>query len=124
MSEIQVKLTIQTNKKIIKKSLAKKKPEIESNSRYLKTKDTIFEMFEKHSFMSVENSNSSRAYDGWGFDLEKRAFDFFWYFPDTPFGKMKASYLVKMLFAVEPKFKELGFDLGMYIHFGLSTSSS
>ena len=81
MSEIQVKLTIRTKNKISKKSLARKKPNINSNARYLRIKDLIFKILEEHHFMSIENSNSSRAYDGWGFDLEKRDFEiFFWYF--------------------------------------------
>lgn len=124
MSEIQVKLTIHTNNKISKKSLAKKKPNIDSNTRYLRIKDTIFKILEEHSFMSIENSYSSRAYDGWGFDLEKRDFEFFWYFPDTKFGQIKASYLLKLLVAIEPKFKDQDLDFEIFIHFGASTSSS
>ena len=124
MSEIQVKLTIHTNNKVSKKSLARKKPKLHTNSRYLKVKDLIFDLLEKNNFMSIENSNSSRAYDGWGFDLEKRAFDFFWYFPDRPFGRFKASYLMKQLFCIEPKFKELGLEFDISITFGKSTSSS
>ena len=124
MSEIQVKLTIRTKNKISKKSLARKKPNINSNARYLRIKDLIFKILEEHHFMSIENSNSSRAYDGWGFDLEKRDFEIFWYFPDTKFGQMKASYLLKQLVAVEPKFKDQALDFEIFIHFGVSTSSS
>lgn len=117
MSEIQVRLTIQTKNQISKKSLARKKPKLESNTRYLKAKDNIFKILQDNGFLSIENSKSSKAYDGWGFDLEKRNFDLFWYFPDTNFGKFKASYLIKHLLLVEPKFKELNFECEMFIHF-------
>lgn len=117
MSEIQVQLTIQTKNQISKKSLARKKPKLDSNIRYLKAKDSIFSILEEHGFLSIESSKSSKAYDGWGFDLEKRNFDLFWYFPDTNFGKFKASFLIKHLLLVEPKFKDLNFECEVFIRF-------
>ena len=59
-----------------------------------------------------------------GLTWKKETLKFFWYFPDTKFGQMKASYLLKQLVAVEPKFKDQALDFEIFIHFGVSTSSS
>jgi len=120
MNGVMIQLIVNTGNSISKKSLARKKVNLENNNRYMTAKGKIFGILEDTRLFKTLNGRGKgeTAYDGWGFNLETRNFDFFWYTAPTNFGNITARKISKDIIQIERKFAEQGFDIEIKIKFG------
>jgi len=120
MNGVMIHLVVHTNNQISKKSLAKRKVNLQNNNRYLTCKEKVFSIIGETRLFKTLNGRAKNetAYDGWGFDLESRSFDFFWYTAPTTFGNIVARKLAKEIIKLEKQFADQGFTIEILIKFG------